>query len=291
MSTQSWRFPGRKRAHKLLDRFYVPLDGARVATPSLQRIPLLQHRHSRRSYAEWAHAIGVFQALLGIHLPKLEGNRICDVGCGTGMLGLAAESYVTGGGAYVGLDVKPDDIEFCRAHYPPDSHSFIHLETHNASYAPGQSERQLPWPLQAESFDVLTALSVWTHFAEEDALFYMREVDRVLRPGGRALITFFLLDRAYEERQASRSGGTSPFQMRSHERWRFDRPAYASKEWLSTAWARPPEQAIGITERALGSMLEHTQLHELARHAGSWRAQPGITLQDVLVFEKRPDRG
>jgi hypothetical protein len=66
------------------------------------------------------------------------------------------------------------DIEFCRAHYPSPPFEFIHFDIHNPAYAPAQEKRNRPWPLDDARFDVVTALSVWTHLNESDATFYLR---------------------------------------------------------------------------------------------------------------------
>lgn len=286
MAVRNWRALGRKRAHKWLDRIYVPLDQARARSVFLRRIPLLAHRHGRRSYADWARMVGAVQTLLGVHLAKREGNQICDIGCGTGPVAIASEPFIGAGGAYVGVDVKADDIAFCRSHYPSATHSFVHLDVSNPSYAPAQGAARRPWPLADGRFDALTAMSVWTHLAEEDALFYLREVDRVLRPGGVALITFFLLDREYEAVQAGERPRETPHHAGSAERWIFDRPAYDSKDWLCARWARVPEDAIGVTEPGLARMLAPTRLRRSACYPGIWKGQGGIDLQDVLVLRK-----
>jgi predicted SAM-dependent methyltransferase len=44
---------------------------------------------------------------------------------------------------------------------------------------------------------LVTALSVWTHLNEADARFYFKEISRVLKPDGKAIVTFFLLDEQY----------------------------------------------------------------------------------------------
>ncbi len=43
----------------------------------------------------------------------------------------------------------------------------------------------------------MIALSVWTHFNEEGVLFYFKEISHVLKPDGKAIVTFSLLDETY----------------------------------------------------------------------------------------------
>lgn len=118
-----------------------------------------------------------------MHLDDKRASTILDVGCGTGLLAIASQPFLNSGGKYIGIDVAKADIEFCQGHYPKSSFEFIHLETENAFYAPEQNREKLGWPIVNNSIEFVTALSVWTHFNEEDAAFYLKEVGRVLKPG------------------------------------------------------------------------------------------------------------
>jgi SAM-dependent methyltransferase len=269
-----------------LDRAYLRLDRRRQRrTRSLRLVPDLAHRRGGKlGYGEWCWAIGLFQALLHAQLPRGRAPQILDVGCGTGLLAIACEPLLGAGGRYLGLDVSRRDIEFCRAHYPTPPFAFELLEARNAAYAPERAAERVAWGVADASVDLVTALSVWTHFAEADALFYLAEVGRVLRPGGRAILTCFLLDAAARAAPLRAPGGESCYHATDPARWVFDVPARGSREWLHPAWARAPEDAIAFTEAALARMLEASGLRELARHPGTWREAPGLYFQDVLVL-------
>lgn len=92
--------------------------------------------------------------------------RILDVGCGTGAnLKTLAEF-----GEAEGVDVSPDAIEFCR------KRGLDNVKL-------GAAE-ELPY--DDGTFDLVTALDVVEHL--DDDVGGLREMRRVLRPGGRALI-------------------------------------------------------------------------------------------------------
>lgn len=55
--------------------------------------------------------------------------------------------------------------------------------------AVSRNEERAPLAYPAESFDLIYAVSVFTHMTEEVQGFWLRELHRVLRPGGIALIT------------------------------------------------------------------------------------------------------
>jgi len=44
-------------------------------------------------------------------------------------------------------------------------------------------------PYEDGQFDAAFAISIWSHFAEESALGWFREMRRVIRPGGRLVVT------------------------------------------------------------------------------------------------------
>jgi SAM-dependent methyltransferase len=100
--------------------------------------------------------------------------RILDVGCGTGANLLMLSKY----GEAEGVDISEDALSFCR-------------ERGLDKVRLGAGE-QLPY--EDATFDLVTALDVVEHM--DDDLAGLREMRRVLRPGGRALLfvpTFMFL--------------------------------------------------------------------------------------------------
>ncbi len=274
--------------YKMLDRIYISLDKKHIRrTKNIRLIPSEDNRRGGKySYAEWAHVIGIFQTLMFIHLDKKGNNRILDVGCGTGILAISSEPFIGEKGCYVGIDVMKKDIEFCRSNYHKSKFSFIYFDVDNPMYAPHQKKEKMKWDLDNDSFDLVTALSVWTHLKEEDAIFYLKEVSRVLKPGAKAIITFFILDNLYEESLNMRRNERGKYHMTSQDRWIFDQPAYGSDAWFHPQWAKVPESAIGITTDGLNRLMVETGLKKIVSYPGNWKEVPGVFFQDVLIFQK-----
>lgn len=271
-----------------LDPVYVALDKSYVRrTRNILAIPDESHRKGgKHAYAEWAHVIGIFQTLLYLQLGKKQDNIIVDVGCGTGLMAIASNPYLGAQGHYIGIDVQVDDVNFCRGHYDPACHSFLHLDARNPMYEPHKSAEKPRWAVDDASADMVTAVSVWTHLDEQDACFYFSEISRVLKPGGKAMITFFLLDELYTRSLPLRGEGAGRFHLTQQRTWIFDQQSYGSDAWRHPAWVNIPEIAIGLTRLGLQRLLDVSGLHEIAYYPGNWKEAPGVFFQDVLVFGK-----
>jgi SAM-dependent methyltransferase len=92
--------------------------------------------------------------------------RILDVGCGTG----ANLEMLSQFGEAEGVDVSPDALAFCR-------------ERGLKNVWQGEAEKL---PFEDETFELVTALDVVEHL--DDDLAGLREMRRVLKSGGRALL-------------------------------------------------------------------------------------------------------
>ena len=277
-----------ERLYTELDRQYMAMDKDLVVrTRNIRLVPdFANRRGGKTAYGEWCHVIGLFQSLIAINLTQSQGAHILDVGCGTGLLGIASEPFVQDGGRYTGIDINRSDIDFCKSHYPKNCHfAFIHLDVGNPHYAPAQGARK-PWAVPDASQDLVTALSVWTHLRKEDAVFYFREIDRVLKPGVKAIVTFFLLDQTYQDTVDLRNDERGKFNGTATKTWIFDRPCPDSTEWYHPKQIDIPEKAVGVTPQGLSTLIEDTRLTHLSTHLGNWKERPGIFFQDILIFQK-----
>jgi 2-polyprenyl-3-methyl-5-hydroxy-6-metoxy-1,4-benzoquinol methylase len=101
------------------------------------------------------------------------GERVIDVGCGPGFLCESMAVAVGPTGRVVGIDISEDLIDFATKHKHSD---LIEYRRSNATALPAE-------PMQ---FDVAVSTQVIEYVADADAA--LREIARVLRPGGRAII-------------------------------------------------------------------------------------------------------
>ena len=99
------------------------------------------------------------------------GQRLLDVACGTGALTVAAAGRVSPGGAVFGLDINPEMLAVARRHHPE-------IEWHE-----GRAESL---PFAGASFDAVVSQFGLMFF--DDRVAALREMQRVLRPGGRLAV-------------------------------------------------------------------------------------------------------
>lgn len=252
----------------------------------LDHIPLPEDRGGglgTTTYSEWCYTIGIFQSLLFQNFPQ-RPIRMLDVGCGVGRLYLAVKPYLTPDDSYQGIDVGKSFIEICKRNYEADNVRFQYTEASNGYYAKDSSGGPRPWPFEDGSFNFVTALSVWTHLREEDWTFYLKEVGRMLQPGGRAVISFFILDDLY--RPERKSARTSAFYPQPENKWIFDAPAYDSEHWKYPSWADVPEVATGVPKDIFDKIVGEAGLKTVRYLPGQWKDQPGFFFQDVAIFER-----
>lgn len=240
------------------------------------------------TYGEWCYTIGLFQSLIFQHLPE-RPVRMLDVGCGVGRLYLAARPYLTDQDSYLGIDVGASFIDICRQQYQDANVSFLHTPASNGYYAADTTGGPQAWPMADGSHNLVTALSVWTHLREEDWRFYLNEVGRVLAPGGRAIISFFILDDLY--RPEKKTGRLSRFYPQAENLWIFDTPAYGSAHWKYPGWAAVPEVATAVPMAIFEQAARDAGLSVQRYLPGQWKDQPGFFFQDVVVFEKATGAG
>jgi SAM-dependent methyltransferase len=119
--------------------------------------------------SDWAALWGAFADPARLTLIEAAsigpGRRVLDVGCGSGeFLELLART----GAEVAGIDPAPAMLELARRRVPD-------ADIRHGDFG------ELPWP--AASFDVVTAINS-LQFADDKAI-ALREVARVVRPGGR----------------------------------------------------------------------------------------------------------
>ena len=127
----------------------------------------------------------------------LPSDVFFDLGCGNGSVARALTSYLQPPGRYEGLDINGDSVKWLRGALPSRPlFRFTHANVFNKMYNPGATVTAAEYRLPYEDGTFTQALlkSVFTHMHPRDMRHYLTELGRVIRPGGRAVITYFLLN-------------------------------------------------------------------------------------------------
>jgi SAM-dependent methyltransferase len=154
-----------------------------------------------RAYVGGGDFIDVGDVLLG-QLIALGGIKayeaVLDVGCGIGRVAVPLAKYLDHTGKYDGFDIVKQGIDWCNDNISKKHPNFrfqwagIYNKTYNT--AGKMLAREFTFPYPDGSFDLVFLTSVFTHMLPEDVEHYLGEIRRVLKPGGRCFITYFLLD-------------------------------------------------------------------------------------------------
>jgi len=202
-------------------------------------------------------------------------HRVLDLGCGMGRMARPLAGYLNTG-SYEGLDIVPAGIRWCQEAYS-QIHRNFHFQladVHNRWYNPHgrfQAE-EYRFPFAEQEFDFVFLTSVFTHMLPLGVERYLSEIFRTLRPDGKGLITFFLLND--EAKELIRNGLSS-------RDFKFPLGACQVQD------PRIPEDAVAYEEKYVTTLLAETGFVVENVQYGSWCGRTRhLSYQDIIIIKK-----
>jgi SAM-dependent methyltransferase len=233
---------------------------------------------------EWFRWGEEWSVLLRVFGRMASDADVLEIGCGQGRVAFPLRFALFRGGTYTGFDIDRDKIAFLqRFHEAYPAFRFEHADVHNTFYnrsgtiAPERFRFRYP----ARSFDLVIAASIFTHMRPAAVARYMTESARVLRPGGRCVFSFFLLD-LYDPARPRPLGFADP-------RFAFDHRHPGWGPDVGVAEPASPEQMTAYRIRLVRRMARDAGLRIDGRPIqGIWSgaARAPVGAQDLVVLHK-----
>lgn len=183
------KLAGESRLHRLLARSHFDLWREHVHPRHDTALPpaeLAEHISYKRGLEVEAGDGLLHEGYIAVQqikqalAPHVRGpvRQILDFGCGCGRLTRYMDLLGAPGVRRVGCDVDAPAIEWAQKHLPNSGEFFASLDRPPISHA------------EKGAFDLIVALSVFTHLPEDMQDAWLAELMSLLRPGGLLLATF-----------------------------------------------------------------------------------------------------
>lgn len=106
-----------------------------------------------------------------IDLGLTPDSKILDVGCGTGQLAASMHDFLSERGRYIGADISPEAVAFCRSRFPRANFAF-HLS------------EMTKLPALAGGLDFIVFFSVFTHTYPGETALLLHQASQLLADDG-----------------------------------------------------------------------------------------------------------
>lgn len=222
--------------------------------------------------------------LLRVYGAIASDSRVMEIGCGLGRVAFPLRYVIGSDGSYDGFEIARQKVEWLNAtfHKAYPHFRFTWANVRNTYYNPDGvvAASEYRFPYDEASFDLAYAASVFTHMLPDAAAHYFRETARVLRAGGRALFSCFLLDNY-------RPGAARPYGFARAD-FDFDHPYGDYGDDFRIVVPENPEQMSAYRLDLLRRFATDAGLTIAQVLPGLWSgaSRSWIGAQDVLVLQR-----
>lgn len=169
----------------------LPPNRMRARVGVGNRIFANQVMYLLRGYPMWMYALACGYVALD--------SSIVEIGCGIGRRSHIMRDFrfhdVRFTGKYLGIDIDPDMIAWCRANF--DDRFEFALSSHSSEAYRNTEARKDDYyviPRDDSSVDFVFSTSLLTHLLEPEVHNYFAESARILKPGKRMMMSCFAID-------------------------------------------------------------------------------------------------
>ena len=252
--------------------------------PALLPPSALMREEGVSTLEEWFRWAEEWAMLLRIYGGARVDSNVLEIGCGVGRLALPLR-YLLLEGSYDGFDIRKAPIAFLQQNFTPvhSNFRFHHADLVNSYYNARGSTQTSNYrvPVGDASIDLVFAASIFTHMLPGYTSHYFHEAARALRPGGRCVFSFFLLDN-YRPGAARPLGFARPDFNLDHHLEEFG-------DGFALAFPDDPERMTGYSLTLIRSFADAAGLEiEGDPLPGLWSGsfEAPIAAQDLVILRK-----
>lgn len=228
---------------------------------------------SKDFIAQGIHQLNILKEFISLK----PDEHVLDVGCGIGRTAVALTNYLGSEGKYDGFDAVEKGIQWCKRKITKDfpNFHFSYVPLYNDLYnQSGLDAGKFIFPYPGNSFDKVFLFSVFTHLQINEIENYLKEINRLLKPGGKCLATVFVYDENNEAFIAKRKNFGFPVKMNGYRLMN----------------SRVKSSNIALREATLNNLIESSGLVKEKFLDGFWKNHgeeaKQIEYQDILVLKK-----
>lgn len=261
--------------------YYLPIDlKDKITGKSHKYVPPRGYIYTgspasgEKYYKQGQHQIRLMQNYIGLN----SNDSVLDIGSGVGRSAMVLTELLDKDSRYEGFDVVKKGVDWCNKKIKKDfpNFNFTYVPLFNDLYNEEKNDAsQFIFPYEDASFDKTFSFSVFTHMKMNEIEHYFTEINRVMKPGGLSLHTFFLYDDSDSDYISSLENFNFPVDRGNHK---------LMSEKVESA-------NIAIHKDELHKMADRSGLEIVSIIDGFWKAEKkensGNDYQDTVVFKKK----
>ena len=205
-------------------------------------------------------------------------NNVLDIGSGIGRTAYSLKTFLNKTAKYEGFDVVEKGVVWCQKNISNEYQNFNFTYTplnNDLYFLTDKKAEKFKFPYENDSFETVFLFSVFTHMQPIEVQNYLNEIQRVLKPNGKCLSTFFVYN-SENEQHISENLGEFNFTF--------------LKDGFRLMNEKVPSANIAFSENKLNEMLKIAGLNKINQVNGFWKSKENTNnlqdYQDVIVLEK-----